>query len=119
MHGKVVVKFGKYSSLIVYYEKITHCESKHNRTRSNVSMHTKTPSVTIQENITAMRYRNDVIRSVLLLHIRDNLGMMLTRDYASCHVAISTLLMIVANNVQNLKCKKSGFKTYRPLMLDY
>ena len=29
-----------------------------------------------------MRYRNDVIRSVLLLHIRANLGMMLARDYA-------------------------------------
>ena len=29
-----------------------------------------TPSVTIQGYITAMRYRNDVIRLVLLLHIR-------------------------------------------------
>ena len=41
-----------------------------------------------------MRYRNDVIRSVLLLlllQIRANFGMMLARDYASCHVARSTL----------------------------
>ena len=66
-------------------------------------MHTQTPSATIQGNITAMRYRNDVIRSVLLLHIRANLGMMLARDYASCHAARSTLIMIVANNVQNLR----------------
>ena len=33
-------------------------------------------------------FRNDVIRSVLL-HIRDNLGMMLARDNASCHAARS------------------------------
>ena len=61
---------GTYSSLIVYYEK--YGENKHSRTRSSVFTHTKIPSVTIQENITAMRYRNDVIRSVLLLHIRAN-----------------------------------------------
>ena len=53
--------------------------------RSSVFMHTKTPTVTIQEDITAMRYRNDVIRSVLFLHIRANIGMMLARDYALCH----------------------------------
>ena len=47
-----------------------------------------------------MRYRNDVILSVLLLHIRANLGMMLARDYTSCRVARSTL---VANNVQQLR----------------
>ena len=45
-----------------------------------------------------MRYRNDVIRSVLL-HIRTNLGMMLARDYASCQAARSTLVILVANNV--------------------
>ena len=63
-------------------------------------MHTKPLSVIIQGNITAMRYRNDVIRSVLLLHIRANLGMMC---YASCHAARNTLLMFVANNVQQLR----------------
>ena len=59
------------------------------------------PSVTIQGNLTAIRYRNDVIRSVLLLHIRANLGMMLARDYAAYHVARNTLVMLVTNNVQN------------------
>ena len=54
-------------------------------------------TLTIQANITAMRYRSDVIWSVLLLHIRANLSMMLVRDYASCHAAISTLVMLVAN----------------------
>ena len=49
-----------------------------------------------------MRYRNDIIRSVLLLHSRAKLGMMLARDYASCHVARSALVMRVANNVQKL-----------------
>ena len=37
-----------------------------------------------------MRYWNDVIRSVLLLHIRTNLG-------------ISTLVMLVANNVRKFR----------------
>ena len=37
-----------------------------------------------------MRYRNDVIRSVLL-HIRFDLGMMLARDYASWNEARQTL----------------------------
>ena len=50
-----------------------------------------------------MRYRNDVIRAVLLIRIHANLGMMLTREYASCHVARSTLVMLVANNVQTLR----------------
>ena len=56
--------------------------------------------------------------TVLLLHIRANLGMKLARDYASCHVARSTLVMMVANNVQTtqMACKKSGFKSYRPLV---
>jgi len=42
-------------------------------------------------------------QSVLLLHIRANLGIMLSRDYASCHVARITLVMLVANNVQQLR----------------
>ena len=54
-------------------------------------MHTKTPSVTIQGNITANRYRTEVTRSVLLLHIHVKLGMMLARDYASHHEVRSPL----------------------------
>ena len=78
---------------------IHYGENKHNRTSSSVFVHTKTPSVTIQGNINAIRYRNDVIRSVDFLHIRDNLGMMLACDYASCHAVSSTLVMSVANHV--------------------
>ena len=65
-------------------------------------MPTKTPSVTIQGNITAIKYRNDVIRSVLL-HICVILGVMLAHDYESCHSARSTLVMSVAKNEQNLR----------------
>ena len=50
-----------------------------------------------------MMYQIDVIWSVLLFHIRANFGIMLARDYASCHVARSTLVMLVANNVQTLR----------------
>jgi len=73
------------------------------RALESVFMHTKTPSATIQGNITAMMYRNDVSRSVLLLHVPANLGMMLARDYASCHSARSTLVMLVPNNVHKLR----------------
>ena len=41
---------------------IKYCENKPNRMRSSILMHTKTPNLTIQGNITAMRYRNEVIR---------------------------------------------------------
>ena len=82
---------GQYSSSIVYYKTpIKYGENTHNR---RVFMHTNTPSVTIQGNITAMRFRNDAIRWILLLHIRANLGMMLTLDNA----ARSTLVKLVAN----------------------
>ena len=58
-------------------------------------------SITIQWNITGMRYRNDFIQSGF--HIHTNLGMVLARDYASCYATRSTLVMIVADNVQNLR----------------
>ena len=96
----------KYSLLIVFYKikkPIKYGENKPNRTRSSVFMHTQSQRVTIQGNITAMRYRNDVIWSVLLLHISANLRMMLARDYASCHAARSTLVMRVVNNVHKLR----------------
>ena len=82
---------------------IKFSENNHNRTRSSVFMHTKSPSVTLQGNITAMKYRNNDIRSILFLHFRANLGIMLARDYALCHADRSTLEMRVANNMQNLR----------------
>ena len=82
VHGNVVVEFGRK----VFLVDCLLCKALH------------MAQISLTER--AMRYRNDVIRSVLLLHIRANLGMMLARDYASCHAARSTLIMIVANNVQ-------------------
>ena len=82
---------------------IKYGENMDNKTRSIIFLCTKTPIVTIQGNRTAMMYRNDVIRSVFLLHIRANLGMMLARDYALCHVARSTLVMLEADNVHRFR----------------
>ena len=42
------------------------------------------------------------MKSLGLLNICANLGMMLARDYTSCHAARNTLVMCVANNVQKL-----------------
>ena len=78
-------------------------------------MHAKTPRVIIQGNITAMRYRNDVIRSVLLHRIRANLGRLLAWQYASYHTTRSTLVTLVANNVHTLRWLQK-FKSYRPLV---
>ena len=91
---------------------IEYGENKHNRPRSSVFIHTKTPSVAIQGNITAMRYRNDGNRSNLLLHIRANFGMILARDYALCHADKSTLVMRVTKTVQNLRWPAKSLDLY-------
>ena len=105
VHDQAVVEFGRKVFLVdCLLWKKTYGENNHNRTRSSVFMHTMTESVTIQGNLTAMGYRNDVIRSVLLLlNIRAKYRMMLPRDFASCHAVRSTLLMLVANKVQQLR----------------
>ena len=79
VYGKVVGEFGWKVFLVDFLllKNIKYGEYKHKRTRTNVFMPTEIPSVTIQRNVTAMRYRNDVTRSVLLLYIRADLGMML------------------------------------------
>ena len=70
---------------------------------AGVSMHTKTPIVPIQGNLNAMKYQNDVIRPVLLPHIRANRGMMLAQDNAPCHAARGTQAMLATNNVRTLQ----------------
>ena len=85
---------------------IKYGENKQSRT------HTKTPSVTIQGNITAMRSRNGVIRSVFLLHIRANIAMILARDNASCHVARSTMTCNACSKQRaknQMACKSLNF----------
>ena len=44
-----------------------------------------------------MRYLYDVSRWIRFVHIRANLGMMLAGDYALCHKAKSTLVMLVTS----------------------
>ena len=102
--GKIVVEFSRKvfivdCLLLKTLNVAKKCITEHAQTFSC----TKTPSVTIQGNITATKYRTDVIRLVLLLHIRANLGMMLARDNASCDAARNTLVMIVANSVRSIK----------------
>jgi len=58
VHDKIVAEFGRNVFLVMKI--IRYGKSKHDRMRSNVFMHMITPSVTIQGNITAMRYRDDV-----------------------------------------------------------
>ena len=97
VHGKIVIDLvGKYSSLKMAKISITERPQA-------FFIHTKTPSVIIQGNLTVMRYWNGIIRSVLLLHIHANLDMMLAWDYTSRHAARSTLVMLVANHVQQLR----------------
>ena len=84
-------------------KKNKYVEDKLNRTCSSTFIHTKTPFVTIQGTITAMKYRNNDIRSILFLHFRANLGMMLAQDDASCQADRSTLVMYVANIVHKLR----------------
>jgi len=62
-----------------------------------------------------MRYRYDVIRSVLHLQIRANLGMVLARDYASCHAARITLVKRVANKVQTLRWPAKSLDLINPI----
>ena len=67
---------------------IKYCENKHTWMGSSTR---KLLSVTIQGNITAMRYRwRHLVGSFFSL----------ARDYVSCHAARTTLVMLVANNVQ-------------------
>ena len=66
-----------------------------------------------------MKYRNDVIRSFFLLHIRANLCLMLARGYTSCHRTRSTLTCNDCSKQRaksQMACKKSRFKSYRPLV---
>ena len=106
VQGKVIVEFGRKVFLVDCLSWETLNMAKISITESaleSVFMHTKSPSVIIQGYITLMRYRNDVIRSVLLLHMPAYLCMMLARDYTSCHATRSRLVMLVANNVQKLR----------------
>ena len=65
-----------------------------------------------------MRYQNDVIRSVLL-HTRANLDMMLARDYALCHAARRTKVMLVAKKENSDGLHKFWIKTLTTICWPY
>ena len=65
---------------------------------AGISMHTKTPIVTIQGNLTARKYQTDVLLPHLILHICGNRGMGLLQDNAHCHAARTTQNMLAAND---------------------
>ena len=79
-------------------------ETKHNRTRSWKSVHAHESSTrNHSRKHNCDEVSSDVIRWVLLLHIGANPRIMLARNFASCHVARNTLVMLEANNVPNLR----------------
>ena len=108
VHGKVVVEFGRkvctvdtllWNTLNVAKLSITDMLKRfhaHENSKCNYS-----------------RKHNCDDVSKWRLHIRAYLGMMLAREYASCHAVRSTLVMIVANNVQTLRwpAKQTRFKS--------
>lgn len=67
---------------------------------AGISMHTKTPAVSVDGNLTARRYQDQIITPVLLPHFRANRGMMLAQDNAPCHTARATQGMLQLNQVR-------------------
>ena len=56
--------------------------------------------------------------SVLVLHIRANLSMMLALNYSSCHATRNTLSNVCSKQhaKTQMACKNSGFKSSQPLV---
>ena len=80
-------------------------KAHHTRTRTFLKRfhaHTKIV-VCIQGNMNAMWHPNDVVRSILLPHIRFNRDMMLAKDNTPCHAARRTLVMLVTNKRRTLQ----------------
>ena len=104
VHGNVVVEFFRkvfLANCLLWKTLKWRKYAKQNPLKRDHAYETQI--VAIQGNITATRYRNDVIRSVLLRHISANLCMMLSSHAVSCQAPRSTLVMFVANNMQKLR----------------
>ena len=69
---------------------------------AGVSMHTKTPLVPIQGNLTSLRYQAEIVQPHIIPHVQANRGMQLAQDNAPCHVARGTMDMMTNNNVRVL-----------------
>ena len=119
--GKVVIEFHRKVFLIdcLLWKTLNMVQiSITERTYASVFIHMKKPSITIQGNIKFFdeesKWRHSVV--FFLLHIRANLGMMLARDYASCHMAIST---VTCNACSKQRTKTQMACIYRPLWSNF
>lgn len=69
-------------------------------TWAGISMHLKTPLVTIEGNLNAARYQAEIVQPHVIPMARANRGMRLAQDNAPCHAARGTVAMLRANNVR-------------------
>lgn len=69
---------------------------------AGVSMHNKTNIVFINGNLTAARYRDEVLQPEVVPMMRNNRGLSFLQDGAPAHTARATLAFLNANNV-NIK----------------
>ena len=69
---------------------------------AGISLHTKTNMVRIAGNLNAARYRNGILRPVLLPHIHANGPMLFIQDNARQHKARNTVQILQANNIRML-----------------
>ena len=69
---------------------------------AGISMHTKTGMVRLAGNLNAARYRDEIIRPVLLPHIQANGPMVFMQDNARPHTARDTIRLLQANNIRML-----------------
>ena len=69
---------------------------------AGISPHTKTGMVRIAGNLNAARYRDEIIRPVLLPHIQANSPMVFMEDNARPHTARDTIRLLQANNIRVL-----------------
>ena len=69
---------------------------------AGISLHTMTNMVRIAGNLNAARYRNEILRPVLLPHIQANGPMLFMQDNARPHTASDTVQFLQANNIRML-----------------
>ena len=69
---------------------------------AGISPHTKTGMVRIAGNLNGARYRDEIIRPVLLPHIQAKSPMVFMQDNALPHTARDTIRLLRANNIRML-----------------
>ena len=104
VYGKVVVDFGRKVFFADCLAWKTFNMARINRTeRTHALPCTQKIVVRIPGNMNAMRHPNDVIRSVLLPHIRFNREMMLAKDNTPYHADRSTQVILVTHKRRTLQ----------------